>query len=159
MPSFESLPRPLLRLLRLPPQAAYALGLGPVLGKLVLLLITTGRKSGRPRVTPLQYEQQDGLFYLGSARGQSADWFRNILVNPQVEIRVKGSRFICRAQPVTDCERIADFLELRLKRHPKMVGAMLKSEGLAKNPTRAQLEGFASHLALVILEPIQDITK
>jgi deazaflavin-dependent oxidoreductase (nitroreductase family) len=159
MPSFESLPRPLLRLLRLPPQAAYALGLGPVLGKLVLLLITTGRKSGQPRVTPLQYEQKDGLFYLGSARGQAADWFRNILVNPQVQIRVKGSWFTCRAQPVTDPEQIADFLELRLKRHPKMVGAMLKSEGLAKNPTRAQLEGFASHLALVILEPIQDITK
>lgn len=156
MPAFERLPRPVLRILRQPPRIAYALGLGPLLGRLVLLLTTTGRKSGRPRVTPLQYEEQNGLYYLGSARGQAADWFRNILVNPQVEVRVKGDRFTCLARPVTDPERIADFLELRLTRHPVMVGVMLRSEGLAKNPTREQLERFAAHLALVILDPHRD---
>jgi deazaflavin-dependent oxidoreductase (nitroreductase family) len=140
MPSFSQLPKPVLRLLRQPPRLAYALGLGPVLGRLVLLLTTKGRKSGIPRVTPLQYEELGGLFYLGSALGQSADWFRNIMADPRVEVRVKDRRFACLAQPVTDPQQIADFLELRLKRHPRMIAAMLKSEGLPAHPSRAQLE-------------------
>lgn len=151
--AFNHLPRLILRLLRQPPRAAYALGLGPLLGRLVLLLTTTGRKSGLPRVTPLQYEELNGSYYLGSARGQSADWFRNILAEPRVEVRVKGRRFSCLARPVTDPQQIADFLELRLKRHPRMVGAMLKSEGLPDHHSREQLEVFASRLALVILDP------
>lgn len=44
------------RLAKWPPQILCALGLGPLIGRLILLLTTTGRKSGRPRVTPLQYE-------------------------------------------------------------------------------------------------------
>ena len=34
-------------------KALYALGLGRLIGRLILLLTTTGRKSGLPRVTPL----------------------------------------------------------------------------------------------------------
>ena len=39
--------------------ANYKRGIGPT--RMVLLLTTTGRKSGLPRVTPLQYEDIDGL--------------------------------------------------------------------------------------------------
>ena len=46
--------------IRVPPQLLYSLGLGPIYGRLVLLLTTTGRKSGLPRVTPLQYEEVNG---------------------------------------------------------------------------------------------------
>ena len=49
----------------------YAAGLGPLVGKIILLLTTTGRKSGLKRITPLQYEEIDGKYYLGSARGPS----------------------------------------------------------------------------------------
>ena len=35
--------------------------------KVVLLLTTTGRKSGLPRLTPLQFEVVDGEYVLGSA--------------------------------------------------------------------------------------------
>jgi len=42
----------------------YRAGLGPVIGRVVLLLTTTGRRSGLPRVTPLQYEQIDGAIYV-----------------------------------------------------------------------------------------------
>jgi len=38
-------------------RALYALGLGRLIGRLILLLTTTGRKSGLPRVTPLQYSE------------------------------------------------------------------------------------------------------
>ena len=40
----------------------YVIGLGPVVGNIVVLLTTTGRKTGRRRVTPVQYEEIDGLY-------------------------------------------------------------------------------------------------
>jgi deazaflavin-dependent oxidoreductase (nitroreductase family) len=132
----------------------YALGLGPLVGRLVLLLTTTGRKSGLPRTTALQYEEVDGAIYLGSSKGTQADWFKNLVKNPCVSIRVKSRQFSGKAEAVTDPVVIADFLELRLRRHPRMVGAMLKSEGLPATPSRAELEAYASKLALAIIRPL-----
>jgi deazaflavin-dependent oxidoreductase (nitroreductase family) len=151
--NFARLPKWLLRFFKHPPQIAYALGLGPLIGRLILLLTTTGRKSGLPRVTALQYEEQDGVIYLGSARGTKADWYRNIVADPHVKIRVKNRRFDGVAEPTTDPARVADFLELRLRRHPRMVGAMMRAEGLPPKPTRQQLEAYAATLAVVAIRP------
>jgi deazaflavin-dependent oxidoreductase (nitroreductase family) len=132
----------------------YGLGLGHVIGRVILLLTTTGRKSGLPRVTPLQYEEVDGLVYVASALGTRADWYRNILADPCVQMQIGlRRRFQGMAETVTDPGRIADFLELRLKRHPRMVGAILKSEGLPEAPSRAELEEYAQRLAMVIIRP------
>ncbi len=134
-------------------RALYALGLGPIVGRLILLLTTTGRKTGRQRVTALQYEELDGAYLLGSSRGMQADWVRNLVANPEVEIRVRSRWFRGQAEAVTDPKRIADFMELRLQRHPRMVGRILQMEGLSARPTRAELVGYAARLALVIVRP------
>ncbi len=153
MAGFDQTPKIILRLIHWPPQIVYAVGLGTLMGNLVLLLTTTGRKSGQPRVTPLQYEEIDGKIYLAAARGKNADWFRNLAANPKVDVRVKARRFSGVAQPVTDVKRIADFMEVRLRRHPKMVGMMFRAEGLPRTPDRAALERYAAGRALVIVSP------
>ena len=130
----------------------YGIGLGPVVGKIILLLTTTGRKSGLKRVTPLQYELIDGKYCLGAARGTKADWVCNIQAHPQVEVRVKNKRFTGSAEVVTDVSQITDFLEVRLTRHPLMIGLMMqKIHHLPKRPSRSQLEELASSEALVII--------
>jgi len=132
----------------------YAIGLGPVIGWIVLLLTTTGRKSGQPRITPLQYEQIDGAYYLGAARGLQADWVRNLQANPRVELRVGAKRINGLAEVVTDPKRMADFLEVRLQRHPLMIGLIMqKAHGLPKHPSREQLEKLAENEAVVIVRP------
>ena len=143
------------KLLKLPAQIPYALGLGTLQGKLVLLLTTMGRTSGKPRVTPLQFEEVDGLFIVASARGVKADWVRNIQANPEVSMRVKNCCYRGLAKVVTDTARVAEFLELRLSRHPKMVRAIMCLEGLSSKPTRAQLKSYAAGRAIVILCPIE----
>ncbi len=124
------------------------------MGRIVLLLTTTGRKSGLPRVTPLQYEEQDGVIYVGSARGTQADWFRNLVACPRVKVQIGAQCFEGRAEPITNASRIADFLELRLRNHPRMIGAMLLAEGLPRRPSRTQLEQYASKLALVAIRRV-----
>ena len=132
----------------------YAIGLGPLIGRIVLLLITLGRKSGMKRVTPLQYEKIGDDYYLSAARGLKADWVRNIQVNPCVEVRVGAKQFEGQAEVITDPKRFADFLEVRLERHPRMIGLIMeKAHGLPRHPSREQLEGLAEEEALVIVHP------
>jgi deazaflavin-dependent oxidoreductase (nitroreductase family) len=134
----------------------YAVGLGPLVGKIILLLTTTGRKTGLKRVTPLQYEEINGSYYLGAARGLKADWVRNIQADPQVEVRVKSLTFQGQAEVVTDPVRIADFIEVRLQRHPFMIGMIMqKAHNLPKRPSREQLEKLAEKETLVIITPVQ----
>lgn len=117
----------------------------------VLVLTTVGRKSGQPRLTPLQFEEVDGVYYVASARGAIADWYRNLVACPKVAVQVGGKYFSTVAEPMIDVEEIADFLELRLKRHPQFMRVMLRLEGLPGKYTRADLEEFAKRLAIVAL--------
>jgi deazaflavin-dependent oxidoreductase (nitroreductase family) len=136
----------------------YAVGLGPIVGRIILLLITTGRRSGQKRITPLQYEEMNGSYYLGSARGTKADWYRNIEADGRVEVRVKNRHFRGVAETVTDPARIADFLEIRLQRHPFMIGLMMqKAHGLPKHPSRRQLEELALSESMVLIRAVEEL--
>lgn len=117
----------------------------------VLVLTTIGRKSGQPRSTPLQFEEVEGVYYVASARGKKADWYRNLVACPQVNVQVGDRRIFTLAKPMTEPGQIAGFLELRLKRHPHFMGALLHLEGLPSKYTRTDLEKFAERLAIVAL--------
>jgi len=134
----------------------YAIGLGPIIGRVILLLTTTGRKSGKKRITPLQYEKIGTDYYLGAARGLNADWVRNILANPQVEVRVGAKHFCGTAEVINTPAKFADFMEVRLERHPRMIGLILeKAHGLPRCPSREQLEEMAKTEAFVIVHPME----
>lgn len=141
------------KILKYPPQFFYALGLGPIYGRLVLLLTTTGRKSGLERITPLQYEEVDEKIVIGSARGTNADWYRNILANPHVKVRVKSRQFEGTAEAISDIQQVADFLEYKLSNRPRMVGLIMKFEGFPDQPTRKDFEAYAANRAMVIISP------
>jgi deazaflavin-dependent oxidoreductase (nitroreductase family) len=130
--------------------ANYRRGIGPT--RMVLLLTTTGRKSGLPRHTPLQFEEVDGDLYVASARGQDADWFKNILSNPNVHVRLGKQEFDAFAEPVSEPARIADFIQLRLDRHPVMIRLIMHLfDRLPLRFSRTELEAFCKEKALVIL--------
>ena len=148
-PAHSRFPTPPNRLLT----TLYRRGFGRILGKLILLLTTTGRKSGRPHTVPLQYEEAAGAYYVGAAMGTQADWVRNILADPHVEIELKSSRFSAVGEVISEPTRIADFIELRLQRHPWIVGRILAMDGLSTHPNRQQLVDYATRIALVILRP------
>jgi deazaflavin-dependent oxidoreductase (nitroreductase family) len=149
-------PRFFWRLIRVGPRLAYALGLGPIIGRIVLLLTTYGRRTGRPRVTPLVYEQQGDTVRVASARGPSADWLRNIKANPEVWIRVGRRKFHGLAEVTTDVEEIADYLERQINRNPRAFGVILRSEGLPFAPARADLIRLAAKRPMVAIRPIDD---
>ena len=152
MSGFKHLPKQILKLIHFPPKIAYALGLGPLLRKIVLLLTTKGRISGKKRVTPLQYEEIGGRIYLGSALGPKADWVKNILVNSAVEVQVKSQKIAGKAVVINDPAQIIDFLLVRYKRHPKMIGRILKTEGISIPPTPIDLKEYAQNMVIVVID-------
>jgi deazaflavin-dependent oxidoreductase (nitroreductase family) len=136
----------------------YAIGLGPLIGRIIILLTTTGRRSGMKRITPLQYELIGDDYYLGAARGTKADWVRNIQADSRVEIRVGVKHFHGTAEVVADPSKFADFLEIRLERHPRMIGLIMeKAHRLPKRPSREQLEELAKTEVFVIVHPTKNV--
>jgi deazaflavin-dependent oxidoreductase (nitroreductase family) len=146
-------PRWFWRLIRIGPRLAYALGLGPVIGRFVLLLTTTGRKTGKRRVTPLLYEKVDGTYLVASARGLSADWIRNISADRRVEVRAGRHHFHGQATIIRDVGEITAYLERQLARRPRAFGAMLRLEGLGPRPSQADLEALARLRPMVAIQP------
>jgi deazaflavin-dependent oxidoreductase (nitroreductase family) len=70
-------------------------------GAPILLLTTTGRKSGTKYTTPLIYGR-DGANYLivGSVAGSEkhAQWYRNLVANPEIEVQVLADKFKAKAR-------------------------------------------------------------
>ena len=72
----------------------------------VLLLTTKGRKSGLPRTTALTFTTTaDGLAVGSRVRGQSSDWYRNLLAQPEVTVQTGTHTFTAHAEPVLDSQR------------------------------------------------------
>jgi len=58
-------------------------------GRRLLLLHTTGAKSGEPRVAPMMYfSEPEGIFVIASKAGapDNPAWYHNLLVHPEVRV-------------------------------------------------------------------------
>jgi deazaflavin-dependent oxidoreductase (nitroreductase family) len=62
-------------------------------GTTILLLTTTGRRSGEERTTPLIHRTDDGRWVVVASKGGTPEnpaWYENLVTNPEVTIQVKG---------------------------------------------------------------------
>jgi deazaflavin-dependent oxidoreductase (nitroreductase family) len=74
----------------------------------VILLTTTGARTGRPHVTPLNFSEDGERIVVIASKGGSArhpDWYLNLLANPEVTIEHRGETFRARAIVVEEPER------------------------------------------------------
>lgn len=74
----------------------------------LLLLTTTGAKSGQPRVNPLAYiTDGDRIIIIASKGGAptNPDWYYNLLANPVATVELGSESFQVRASVVEEPER------------------------------------------------------
>jgi len=74
----------------------------------LLLLHTTGAKTGREHVTPVMYRKVDGGFAVfASFAGQPRNpaWFHNLVANPEVQAEIGTQTVRLRARVTDDAER------------------------------------------------------
>src|SRR5579884_258791 len=74
----------------------------------LILLTTTGAKSGQPRTNPIAYSTDgDRIIILASKGGAptNPDWYYNLLANPVVTVELGTEHFQARAAVATGQER------------------------------------------------------
>jgi deazaflavin-dependent oxidoreductase (nitroreductase family) len=79
-------------------------------GTEILILFTTGRRSGRQRSHALIFREHDGAYLVVASKGGSdapPAWFVNLQADPDVEVQIKGDRFRARARVATPAEKPA----------------------------------------------------
>lgn len=81
---------------------------GPFAGAPLLLLTTTGAKSGRRYTTPLMYLQEGNRRYIFASKAGAPTnpaWYHNLLAHPRATIEVGTESFDVNASVVTGAER------------------------------------------------------
>ncbi|QVQ54913.1 nitroreductase family deazaflavin-dependent oxidoreductase [Spiractinospora alimapuensis] len=79
-----------------------------VRGTTVLLLTTTGRKTGEKHTTPLIYREIDGRYVIVASNGGAENhpaWYLNIQADPAVVAQVGSEMFPALASTASDAER------------------------------------------------------
>ena len=115
--------------------ALYRLSKGSVAGTFkgvpVLLLTTTGRKTGKKRTKPLLYlMDNDQVVIVASHGGAPTDpgWWRNLKSNPRAEVQIKDALLQVEAREAAG--------EERERLWPKLVGLYPDYENYQKHTTR-----------------------
>lgn len=68
----------------------------------ILVLKTIGRKSGKERLTPLNYAIANGFVYCMAGFDSGTDWLNNLKAYPTVEVGLAGTTFRGKAEVVID---------------------------------------------------------
>jgi deazaflavin-dependent oxidoreductase (nitroreductase family) len=106
-------------------------------------LTTTGRRTGRPHTIEIWFAVHDGCLYLLAGGGDSADWVRNLRVEPLVQLRLGERTGPARARVVGADEPERQETGRR----------MLASKYQQWRPGQP-LSGWAREALLVELEPV-----
>jgi deazaflavin-dependent oxidoreductase (nitroreductase family) len=107
----------------------------------ILLLTTTGRKSGKSRTTPLLYMKDGENMVIVASNGGNANhpgWYHNIRANPDIEVEIGRDKQKIHAE-------VADAQE-RARLWPKLVQVYKQYEDYQRDTDR--------EIPLVILKPV-----
>ena len=84
----------------------FRLGFGPFIGNpltgYIMVLKTTGRKTGKIRHTPVNYAILEGRIYCVSGFRQGSDWYHNLRAQPAVELILPAGVVMGTAADITD---------------------------------------------------------
>lgn len=73
----------------------------PVIGR-IMVIKHHGRKSGKEYFTPVNYAVVDDEIYCTAGFGSISDWYKNILVNPNIELWLPEAKRKARAKDISD---------------------------------------------------------
>src|SRR5262245_60324819 len=81
---------------------------GPMAGTPLLLLMTTGAKTGLAREAIVTYTRDGSRYVIAASKSGAPDnpaWFSNIVANPEVGVEAGGETFRARATVAQGAER------------------------------------------------------
>ncbi|HSQ26557.1 MAG TPA: nitroreductase family deazaflavin-dependent oxidoreductase [Anaerolineales bacterium] len=146
-------PRGLARLAWRAPIWFYRLGLGGLLGERFLLINHIGRKSGKMRQAVVEVVCKDkdtGAFVVASGFGEQADWYKNLMVNPEVAIQVGWKRMNARAERLPAPQAAEALLDYH-HRHPTALQTLAKILGYQTDGSQEDILFLAKVIPMILL--------
>jgi deazaflavin-dependent oxidoreductase (nitroreductase family) len=134
------------------PVFLYRVGLDRLVPGWILLLTTTGRKSGQPRYTTLEYWQElaSGEIWIMAGWAGNTDWFKNVLANPFVGVQVGKRHFQARARRLSD-EEVVRYLKEMIRLNPGVLQILPRWAGHPVENTDAGLRTAAPYFPVLAL--------
>jgi deazaflavin-dependent oxidoreductase (nitroreductase family) len=120
-------------------KAPISLYRGPVAevlrSRCIMLLTTIGRRSGQKRTNGVSFMPLGDRYIVFSGWGVRSDWYKNLLVNPEVTIKVGGKTMRATAVPVSDPARRRELMQQMRQRSkqcgpPEPVRTVLSKTGI-----------------------------
>lgn len=81
---------------------------GPMAGYPIMVLTTTGARSGEPRTAAVTYTRDGDRFVIAASKGGAPTnpaWYHNLLAHPEATVETGGERFRVRATEQKGPER------------------------------------------------------
>ena len=99
----------------------------------IVLLETTGRKSGRIINVPLMAASFGAVILVSTVRARRAQWIRNVAANPEVRYWLHGRAHKAKAYVIGDGERAAtrDRMPLRVRAIASMLHPLTITDDVA----------------------------
>ena len=122
----------------------------------MLLLIHKGRISGKDRTAMLEvikYDRDANTHYVASGFGEKSDWFKNIIITPDVVIQVGSQKFPALAEKLPGEEARKVFLEYN-REHPNAIKNLAKILGYQIGDTQEDMNAFLALIPVVVFRPI-----
>ncbi len=137
------------------PLMLWRLGLGPIIGRYLVVLTTWGRTSGLARHTMLEYFTWRGKIYVICAWPQS-DWYKNLNADPHVTIQTwQGAERMLATRVMGEGE-LMKVLDMAQEREPKLIEWYLEDEGI--RPTSEESLSHKERFHVVRFDPTLERT-
>ncbi len=137
------------------PLGLWRVGLGWLLPRNLLVLTTSGRKSGEPRHTMVEHWEIDGDYYIVSGWGKQAQWLKNLQADPIVTVQtVRHGAVTGKAERVLEDERLARFYKHAAGSSPVWKPYL---DSLGIDDTLQDVIAKKERLSLVCIQPVDQI--
>jgi deazaflavin-dependent oxidoreductase (nitroreductase family) len=116
------------------PLQLWRMGFGPILGQVMMVVTQTGRKSGLPRHTMLEYYRLRERPYVLSGWGTKSQWAKNLLANPHCTIQTAHGAEGATAVHVQNDAELWEIYHLFMQHDPVLTRRFLALYGIAESP-------------------------
>jgi deazaflavin-dependent oxidoreductase (nitroreductase family) len=141
------------------PLLFHRIGLDSLIQHWILIITTTGRRSGLPCTTPLgfSYDLDRGAFIVMSGWEGRTDWYRNARANPRVRVWALGKEFAAVAEPASELE-VAPILKDIIQLNPRSINMLSRWSEVEIDGSQESLTAAAPHFPVLLLKPSDEMS-
>ncbi|MFE0099896.1 nitroreductase family deazaflavin-dependent oxidoreductase [Streptomyces sp. NPDC059009] len=136
------------------PIHAYRLGLGPLFGNRLLLLVHTGRRSGAPRrvvIEVVAHDPEHRTWTVASGFGPRAQWYQNLRHTPRATIQT-GRRYRAVTAHFLSPEEGGEVMAAYAPRHPRAARVLCGYMGFETDGTTESFRAAGRRIPFVRLK-------